>query len=358
MQISFKPMLQPQHTRTQKKTVRDPHPPSHRLLASFSDARDLGRWKVFSDAAHGGTTEASLAPSGLFPGTAEFRGALAGPGAAGRARSGFAGMTVQLGGGSEEDEAESEAEDARERLSARAAGDGGEAGSASSRPAPPPLRAPPPPPLDLSAIAALRLRVRNGDGRPWVVSLRTENWLVGDAGGGGCHDVWQAFLFAPDARKGRAAAGAGTGRGRAGAAGGGGGSGGSSGSSIEGDRDQGWTTAELPLSRFLLTHRGRLVEARVSMNAARVVSLGLAPAPLPSSPSPSSSGGTFDGGRVETGGEEEAPPPAAEGAFCLGLECITAVSTTRGLLTREEAEEAERVVRERELRERREKLIK
>ena len=137
MQISFKPMLQPQHTRTQKKTVRDPHPPSHRLLASFSDARDLGRWKVFSDAAHGGTTEASLTPSGLFPGTAEFRGALAGPGAAGRARSGFAGMTVQLGGGSEEDEAESEAEDARERLSARAAGDGGEAGGADKRVAAP-----------------------------------------------------------------------------------------------------------------------------------------------------------------------------------------------------------------------------
>lgn len=291
-----------------KTTVRDPHPPSHRLLASFSDARDLARWKVFSDAAHGGTTEALLGPSGLFPGTAEFRGALAAPGAAGRARSGFAGMTVQLGGVLSEDE---------DAQSARATGEGGGSGEGepSSSSSPPPL------PLDLSAFDALRLRVRNGDGRPWVVSLRTENWLVGDAGGGGCHDVWQAFLFAPDARR----------KGRRADA-----SGGRSSSSSVGEKDQGgWTTAELPLSRFLLTHRGRLVEARVTMNAARVVSLGLAPAPLPSS-----------AGRLETAGDEE-EAPAAEGAFCLGLDSITAVSTTRGLLTREEAEEAERAERER-----------
>ena len=146
--------------------------------------------------------------------------------------------------------------------------------------------------------------------------------------------MWQAFLFAPDARKGAEA------RRRAG---GSSGSGGSGSGGDESRTDNGWTTAELPLSRFLLTHRGRLVEARVSMNAAWVVSLGLAPAPLPPSPS------TGDG-NVETGGDggeggEEAP---AEGAFCLGLDSITAVSTSRGLLTREEAEEAERAERDRE----------
>ena len=219
-----------------KHTVRDPHPPSHRLLASFSVPRDLAPWKVFSDAAHGGTTAASLSPSRLFPGTAEFRGALACAGASGRARSGFAGMTVQLGGG-EDDAEESPLGERTAASSSSSSGSGGD-------------------------------------------ESRTDN---------------------------------------------------------------GWTTAELPLSRFLLTHRGRLVEARVSMNAARVVSLGLAPAPLPPSPS------TGDG-NVETGGDggeggEEAP---AEGAFCLGLDSITAVSTSRGLLTREEAEEAERAERDRE----------
>ena len=348
---------QPQKTKPKKKklnTVRDPHPPSHRLLASFSDASDLARWKVFSDAAHGGTTEASLAASRLFPGTAEFRGALAAPGAAGRARSGFAGMTVQLSGGGFDNDDDEEKEEEETFSGRRAAGNGGDAGPpSSSRTAPP---APLFPPLDLSAFDALRLRVRNGDGRPWVVSLRTENWLVGDAGGGGCHDVWQAFLCAPDARRkgGKAGAGSwGRQRGGGGATSGGGSSGDreSSSGGVQ-DRDRGgWTTAELPLSRFLLTHRGRLVESRVSMNAARVVSLGLAPAPLPSSSLSSSSSSrstTFDGGE-ESGEEGEAPPSppaAAEGAFCLGLDSITAVSTTRGLLTREEAEEAERTERE------------
>lgn len=243
---------------------------------------------------------------------------LAGEGAAGRARSGFAGITAQLEGSADGGEEEGEEVTAR-----TTAASGGETSSAS--PSSPSALAPPPP-LDLSAFDALRLRVRNGDGRPWVVSLRTENWLVGDAGGGGCHDVWQAFLFAPDARKQKMEAEASL---RSGANGGGGGSKG-----LESCRDRsGWTTAELPLSRFLLTHRGRLVEARVSMNAARVVSLGLAPAPLPSPLSQPSSGGQVDGGG------EEAPPPS--GDFCLWLESISAVSTSRGLLIREEAEEAE-----------------
>ena len=319
-------LSQPQQNQNlNSTTVRDPHPPSHRLLASFSESQDLSRWKVFSDAAHGGSTAASLSLSEIFPGTAEFRGALAGAGAAGRARSGFAGMTAQLGGGPEDEDMD---------LLRTDNSNGGEedAGPSSSpSPSPPQIRAP----LDLSAFDALRLRVRNSDGRPWVVSLRTENWLVGDAGGGGCHDVWQAFLFAPDARR-RAS----------GSSSGGGGSGSGRGSSDESRSQDGWTTAELPLSRFLLTHRGRLVEARVSMNAARVVSLGLAPAPLPSS---SSSLLRSDGNVEETSGdsaEEEAPySPAlasAEGAFCLGLDSITAVSLSRGLLTREEVEREKR----------------
>lgn len=255
-----------------------------------------------------------LSSSSLFPATAEFRGSLAGPGAAGRARSGFAGMTVQLG----DDEAEGER--------SRRKNSGEKTSSSSSSP---PFSSSP---LDLSAFDALRLRVRNGDGRPWVVSLRTENWLVGDAEGGGCHDVWQAFLFAPDARRTRSRRSSGS-RSRS--------STGFEDETFQESESDGWSTAELPLSRFLLTHRGRLVEARVSMNAARVVSLGLAPAPLPSF----SSGG---GGEVveENNSDDEAP----EGAFCLGLESISAFSTSRGLLTRVEAEKEE-AWRERERKE-------
>ena len=36
------------------------------------------------------------------------------------------------------------------------------------------------------------LRVR-GDGRKYIVSIRTDNWVIS----GTNHDVWQAFLFAP-----------------------------------------------------------------------------------------------------------------------------------------------------------------
>ncbi len=46
--------------------------------------------------------------------------------------------------------------------------------------------------LDLEERDVLVLRVR-GDGRKYLVSLRTDNWVVGAKS----HDVWQAFLFAP-----------------------------------------------------------------------------------------------------------------------------------------------------------------
>ena len=54
--------------------------------------------------------------------------------------------------------------------------------------------------LDLEERDVLVLRVR-GDGRKYLVSLRTDNWVVGAKS----HDVWQAFLFAPCARPSRAA---------------------------------------------------------------------------------------------------------------------------------------------------------
>ncbi|GAB4817331.1 hypothetical protein N2152v2_004377 [Parachlorella kessleri] len=85
--------------------------------------------------------------------------------------------------------------------------------------------------LDLEDFDTLVFRVR-GDGRKYLANLRTENWIVGERS----HDVWQAFLFA---------------------------------------REGEWTDVEIPLDRFLLTWRGKLVETRVEMNPKRILSLGI-----------------------------------------------------------------------------------
>ena len=45
--------------------------------------------------------------------------------------------------------------------------------------------------LDMDGTDALAFRVRS-DGRKYIASLRTDNWIVGSSS----HDVWQAFLFA------------------------------------------------------------------------------------------------------------------------------------------------------------------
>jgi len=104
-----------------------------------------------------------------------------------------------------------------------------------------------------------------GDGRPYVVSLRTENWMVADRAA----DAWSAFLFAPPSV---------------------------------------WTTVRVPLSRFMLTHKGRLVEDRVAMNAGRVVRVGV--------------------GVAAAAGGGGAPP----GQFELGIDWIRAEATGRGLV--------------------------
>lgn len=41
-------------------------------------------------------------------------------------------------------------------------------------------------------------------------------------------------------------------------------------------REGEWTEVEIPLARFLLTYKGRLVETHVQMNRSRIVSFGLA----------------------------------------------------------------------------------
>ena len=55
-----------------------------------------------------------------------------------------------------------------------------------------------------------------GDGRPYVASLRTDNWAKERSEP---PDLWQCFLFAPEGQ---------------------------------------WHTVKLPLKHFLLTHKGRV----------------------------------------------------------------------------------------------------
>ncbi|KAK9803259.1 hypothetical protein WJX72_001399 [[Myrmecia] bisecta] len=108
--------------------------------------------------------------------------------------------------------------------------------------------------IDLEPFDHLVFRVR-GDGRKYIANIRTENWIVGDRS----HDIWQAYLFA---RKGV------------------------------------WQDVRVPLDRFLLTWKGKLVETEVEMARQRVLSLGISLA----------------------GGEDLQP----HGPFCLGLENIHA----------------------------------
>ena len=71
------------------------------------------------------------------------------------------------------------------------------------------------------------------DGRVYVASIRTDNWVTGQR-----EDMWQAFLFAPANR---------------------------------------WADVIVPMDRFLKTYRrGRVMEHEHEMSASRVVGLGLA----------------------------------------------------------------------------------
>ena len=147
--------------------------------------------------------------------------------------------------------------------------------------------------LSLDEYDTLKFRVF-GDGRKYLASIRTENWIIGDATSA---DVFQAFLFAR-------CGGLGCGRhvlwhlmpcitAQ---------------SSIPEPgpkhccRKNEWSEVEIPMSRFLLTHKGRLVETHVEMNRARIVSFGLA---------------------LATGDAEP------EGPYSLGLDWIAAVDSRR-----------------------------
>ena len=97
------------------------------------------------------------------------------------------------------------------------------------------------------------------DGRPYVVSIKTDNWVTGKKEG----DLWQAFLFAPAGR---------------------------------------WADV-VPMRRFLKTYRGRVMEHEYEMSASRVTGLGLAVANY------SDAGG--GGGGSHGSGDKVPPLPSA-----------------------------------------------
>lgn len=85
--------------------------------------------------------------------------------------------------------------------------------------------------LDLDDYDTLVFRVC-GDGRKYIANIRTENWVVGES----AYDVWQAFLFS---------------------------------------RPGEWQDVAIPLDRFLLTWRGKVVDTQMEMNPRRILSLGI-----------------------------------------------------------------------------------
>lgn len=170
--------------------VQNPFPPAEKALYSFASKEDLEPWTLFSDATLGGGTHGVLEhcaePSD--EGTASFRGiistAISDPTSRLR-RSGFCGINLEVAEGL----------------------------------------------LSLEDYDTVAYRVR-GDGRRYIASLRTENWIVDDKS----QDVWQAFIFA---RRGE------------------------------------WTEVEIPLKRFLQTWKGRLVDSDEELNPRRVTNLGI-----------------------------------------------------------------------------------
>eukprot|EP00884_Botryococcus_braunii_P023156 jgi/Botrbrau1/9524/Bobra.0211s0015.1 len=176
--------------------LRFPFPSAEKLFYSFHTNKDLARWKVFTDMEFGGKTTASLNLMDEPEGGALF--------------SGVVSLDV-LGA-----QREGTSQETRRRLV-----HSGFCGITATENKI----------LDIGESNMLSFRMKS-DGRKYLVTLRTENWLVGSAS----QDVWHAFLFG---------------------------------------RPGQWEDVDIPFSRFLLTHRGKLVETRVEMNPDRIISLGI-----------------------------------------------------------------------------------
>lgn len=165
--------------------------PKRVQLYSFVSSTDIAKWEVFTDEEYGGCSTASLEQLPEGETGAKFHGELSKDierrgNARKLRRSGFCGMRTLP------------ADDF----------------------------------LDLEPYEELVFRVR-GDGRPYIASLRTENW---SSYPGSPPDIWQAFVFAPPGE---------------------------------------WTDVHVDMKRFLLTWRGRVVQQPREMSKKRILSLGL-----------------------------------------------------------------------------------
>lgn len=87
--------------------------------------------------------------------------------------------------------------------------------------------------LDLEPFDTIAFRLK-GDGRVYVSNIRTENWIGGL--GASRSNIWQAFVFAPAGE---------------------------------------WSVVRVPLSEYLPTWRGKIIDSDQDLNAARVTGMGL-----------------------------------------------------------------------------------
>ncbi|KAL2641600.1 hypothetical protein R1flu_009187 [Riccia fluitans] len=171
--------------------IQDLSPPAEQILFRFATLKDIQHWDAYSDAVYGGLSTAALKPSedncetGVFTGSLSTELADSAP--VRLKRSGFTGMRTIEGRHN----------------------------------------------LDLEPFDTLVFRVK-GDGRVYITSLRTENWVMGPVDAE--FNQWQAFLFAP--------------------------------------KDE-WFTVKIPLNRFLPTWRGKILNAEHGMNFARITGLGI-----------------------------------------------------------------------------------
>ncbi|BBN01695.1 NADH dehydrogenase [ubiquinone] 1 alpha subcomplex assembly factor 1 [Marchantia polymorpha subsp. ruderalis] len=201
--------------------LQDLSPPAEQVLFKFATTKDVSQWDVYSDAVYGGLSTATLKPSenngeaGVFSGTLSIE--LDDRAPLRLKKSGFTGMRT-----------------AEEKHN-----------------------------LDLEPYDTLAFKVK-GDGRVYISSLRTENWVMGPVDAK--FNQWQAFLFAP--------------------------------------KDE-WCTVKIPLNRFLPTWRGKILNVNHEMNLARITGLGISTT-------------------VEVGPEEAVTGP---GEFRLELEWIKAIKS-------------------------------
>ncbi|KAM7254608.1 hypothetical protein ACFE04_003988 [Oxalis oulophora] len=87
--------------------------------------------------------------------------------------------------------------------------------------------------IDLDSYDTIALKLK-GDGRSYISTIYTENWV--NSPGQAEDNSWQTFVHVPKAN---------------------------------------WYIAKIPLSRYMPTYRGSVIDANLEMNPARVVGMSL-----------------------------------------------------------------------------------